>query len=100
MHGTDRAGGAGQQGTQRLPRRLSRLGLRVDKRIGARLTKCRRGELPAGVTVNTGGVNEELARDVFWDTFVEVGHAHFSCHSPRYFPLSVRAIAATIYPAQ
>jgi hypothetical protein len=54
----------------------------VDKRIGARLTKYRRGELPAGVTVNTGRVNEELARDVFWDTFVEVGHVHLSCHSP------------------
>jgi hypothetical protein len=38
--------------------------------------------LPTGVTVNTGGVNEELARDIFWYTFVEVGQAHRSYHSP------------------
>jgi hypothetical protein len=37
--------------------------------------------LPAGVTVNTGGVNEELAQHVFWYTFVEVGHTRLSSNS-------------------
>jgi len=50
----------------------------MDERIGGSLPECRGSELPAGVTVNAGGIDEELARRVFRDTCVEVGHADLS----------------------
>jgi hypothetical protein len=57
--------------------------IRISKRQNPKsrgLSKDRRGDLPAGIAVNAGRVDEEIARDVFGDTFLRIGHERASYH--------------------
>ena len=50
----------------------------MDERVSGSLSERGGSKLPTGITVNAGGIDEELARDVFRDTCVEVGLADLS----------------------
>src|SRR5262245_56438315 len=51
-----------------------RLGLRLDVGSFGRFAEHRRRDLSARVAINAGGVNEEVARDVGGDAFLDIGH--------------------------
>src|SRR4051812_19156531 len=76
VNGADGAGRTGHEGTHRSPARYLRLRLGPDKGILARFAEHLRRQLPACVAVDAGGIDEELARDVFRKTLFRVGHYH------------------------
>src|SRR5688572_30209977 len=49
-------------------------GLLADERRCTRLPKDRGRDLPAGITVDAGGIDEEIAWYILGDALLEVGH--------------------------
>src|SRR6185369_12914928 len=62
------------EGVQSAPPVLRAVGLVMDEGVLAGLTKNRRSELTAGIAVDAGRVDEEVAGDILRDTLVEVRH--------------------------
>src|SRR5579884_754821 len=49
-------------------------GLTHDRRVVADLSKTFRSQLPAGIAVDTGRIDEEVSGDVGVQAFLDVGH--------------------------
>src|SRR5262249_54432120 len=77
--GADRAGRTGEEGTRGRPSLGIALGLAAHKGKVVRLAERVRRELSAGVTVDAGGIDEEIACHVQRQALHSISHAH----SPR-----------------
>ncbi len=71
---SDRTDRTSEQGLVRLMDQPIAFRLTDDRRMLAGLCKTSRGQLPAGVAVDTGGIDIKVARDIGIESFVQIGH--------------------------